>query len=327
MGSQQGGRGRRGGRGPFAWGITGTSGLAIAVALGMVLGPAMGSAVVPPFKGAVSKTNSVYWYGCAKPKLTHATTFSLKTGRGAFAGTVAATDCAKSQYGVGSQSDAEINGMFSAVIPLKVPGGTTNISMDFHWSEAWTSAIAWTGTCPTQSYFLPDPSNASLDRNLTSGYCDIASVVDTDGNAAIADETNGTYFDMSGMSGCGVTCIFNSYNGTENSTDIYYGCYGPASAPSSCWSYNSTYQTSSLLSSSNVSSGTGTWWFNATGPSWCPGCNPGWTFNPHHKYVLFVDLDMDAIATMTGWRHGSAKTDFNMASGGNGFQVTSIGFT
>jgi hypothetical protein len=307
------------------WTAVGTTGIVLAVTALMVLGSTAGGAVVPPFKGTVSKTNSVYWYGCATPKLVHKVTFSLQTGKAGFAGTDSTAACAKSMYGVNAQSYADTNGMFSAEIPIKVSGGSTNVSMNFRWSESWTSSITWSGACPTKSYFIQDPTNASQDRNLTSGDCDISSVVDTGGNAVLVDETNGTQFDETGSLGCGVTCIFSTYNDTENFTGIYYGCTGPASAPTSCFNANSTYQTSNKTTSSTTSGGTGSWWFSSTGPSSCPGCNVGWTYNPHHKYVLFVDLLMDANSAVTNWRHGSAKTDFNMDSAGNGFTLTSIG--
>lgn len=80
-----------------------------------------------------------------------------------------------------------------------------------------------------------------------------------------------------------------------NFTSIYYGCFGNASKPVSCWSSNSSTQSYKPPVIFNNST-SGVSWFNMT---------TGSTFNSSHRYVLQLQFYDDVDFEVGGLKHAS----------------------
>jgi len=155
--------------------------------------------------------------------------------------------------------------------------------------------------------------------------------------AYLADLTTGTQMAASGntLASTSYGSFFDIFTEVYNQTD--YGCsqyyewdqgtsYG--SNTTTCFSYNTTLTSviytyvptfSSTTGSNNSVVWTGS--MSTTGSIWFNG---PFTHGDHYAILLYVSA---SFYVYNGWQHGFASWGFNMATGGNGFHLTSITIT
>jgi hypothetical protein len=153
--------------------LTGLAGVgAVAVALVMMLSPAAaatgGSLTLhAAYKGAVSPNSYLDVYGCAKAKITKPFHFALKTGIATAASNGKANQCKKVIAGVGVSSSAYSDGGVEVALPLKLPSGTTSVTVN----TAQSAAVMVKATDGLTSNTVPPPvcstAGETVSENIT----------------------------------------------------------------------------------------------------------------------------------------------------------------
>jgi hypothetical protein len=290
----------------------GTTGLAAAVTLMMVLAPAAAGGIThptilkPTYKGTSTPNSFVSLYGCAGAKAS-APKWNAKTGNVSISNVVAAKTCPASLAGVGGTSSAFSTYGMTMAIPFVVTTGSHSIA------ESWTVKIAsahtnTVGGCPSPTWSYP-PALNSYDLS----YCESASGVSFNANAAIVDLNNNSWY-----SNYSYAAAYD--NGFwENFTYCYN--YGTPACANTTGSFPSTYS----------------YWGNTVGFSaWA--WNGVTTFTMYtngtnmvrgHVYVLIVTISDDKNAYVTAYNEkghwtASAAAAVNMAPPSNGAKLNSI---
>jgi hypothetical protein len=292
----------------------GTTGLAAAVTLIMVLAPASGGIVsrstvlTPAYKGTVSQPGSdISTSGCAKAKLTTAH-WNAKTGLVTLADSGAAVTCGKSLGYVGGSSSAFAESYIEVAIPIHAAHNGNN-----------TIATAWSVNIASSSTFSA-PACPAKNVNYHPGlyqssyaYCEAGAEYTVEISSSVQDLSNSSWYSNSSY----VEAYNDSY--MENYTDCYnYGtptCYN--------YSYSNSYHASYGYNTAGVAS------FTPNGASSVIGYDNGTKMVRSHHYVLtfevfvYVDDYAEKQNLLGPWAASGAST-INLATLGNGATLTSV---
>jgi len=292
----------------------GTTGLAAAVALIMVLSPASASVVnrsvvlTPAYKGTVSQPSTYLSVsGCAKAKLTPAH-WNAKTGLVTLADSGSAVTCAKSLGYVGGSSSAFTESYIEVAIPVHAAHNGNNTV-----ASAWSVNLASSSTFSAAACPAKNVNYHPALYQYSSAYCEAGADLEFEVSSSVQDLSNTSWYSNSSY----VYGYNDSYN--ENYTDCYnYGtptCYN--------YSYANSYHGSYGYNTAGVSS------FTMNGASSLVLYNNGTHMVRGHHYVLtfeaFVYTDLFAEkANLLGPWTGSASAVINLATLGNGATLSSV---
>lgn len=291
---------------------------------------------VAPFKGNYSTFGYSQSTRCSVARVLHASTFSLRTGIGSWAGSGdSRTPCGNGFGGVGGASSSDLQGGVQFALPV-VPttAGATNITVGWTIRAALTDAMAFRpASCPVQRTHYVDPTNASYDYNETQGDCGILAdaLIYVDGY--VRDLTNGSYYPVNFTT---IGSCYSNYNNpycydewgntTDNSTSINWFAYGP----------NSAYCATTAPCTAGLNTSYGTAWnssvstINLSGYESIVSNAPsqghaGWHFDRHHHYAVYYQVQLFVDTDVYEYRVGVAKASLDAtAAHGFGWQVTSL---
>jgi hypothetical protein len=294
----------------------GSTGLAAAVTLLMVLAPASAGVaplkvMTPAYKHTVSQTNSyLSQSGCAKAKTVAG---KWNPGSGTLTGLASSSSssCPKVLGGVGAYSSGYAQTSMVVAVPFTVSkGGNHSISEAISVNLAESSALT-TGACPAKNVNYNPPLYGS-----SYAYCEAGAFVEWEMYAYLADLSNNSWYNYNSSS----AFAYNSSYIT-NYTDCYN--YGTPSCSNS--SYGSSYGYAYGYNAPGFSSSTFMWNGATSFSMW----NNGTNMVRGHHYILevnmyvYTDTYVDAYNLLGHWA-ASASGLVNMATLGNGATVSSI---
>jgi len=290
----------------------GTTGLAAAVTLMMVLAPASAGAIThptilkPTYKGTSSPNSYVSLSGCAGAKASPPK-WNAKTGNVSLSNVVAVKTCPASLAGVGGYSSAYSAYGMTIAIPFVVTTGSHSIA------ASWTVKIAsahtnTVGGCPTPTWSYP-PALNSYDYS----YCEAAAGVSFNANANVVDLSNNSWY-----SNYSYVAGYDS-GFWENYTYCYN--YGTPACANTTGSFPST----SAFGYNEVGFSAFSWNGVTTFTMFTNGTN----MVRGHVYVLIVTVSDDknayvAAYNVKGLWAASAAAAVNMAPPSNGAKLNSI---
>jgi len=313
---RQAGRGTLRGR-PSRLLAAGTTGLAMAVTMLMVLSPVSAGATVhpatvlkAPYKGTTSSPN---WYGsatnCGVAKGS-AGKWVPTTGGITASDSASAKTCGKNIGYVGGGSYAYWSAGVTIAIPIKILT-TANHSIGVSFTLTVASAQSYShGLCPTKFITWP-PAKYTYESAGCQTYADVY----FDLGANLIDITNSSWYHHNYT----YVDVYNDSYWSNYSSCYNYGtpsCYNQSGNYSyhGAYSYNAPGATTCSLSGTC----TFTMWTNSTAPM--PRTDR-WML----EIYLYTSADASAsYSNVAGPFVGSAAASVNMATLGNGAKVTSV---
>ncbi|MFI5418569.1 MAG: hypothetical protein ACHQ2Y_06720 [Candidatus Lutacidiplasmatales archaeon] len=256
MGEAKVGQGRTNGyRRPSRLLALGSGSALTAVALMMVVSPlgmaAHASVVIhPPFSGAISPSNSIYVQGCGKVATDKQWSFKLGSGFGGTSTSGSANACKHSLYGVGTSSSADVSGGIEIAIPVKMPAGSMNVTLNT--AMSWSASLkvsdgSKTGACSANLYTYAY-SSTYYEWNYNGVYF-------LNYNDTYSDYSNGIWYN--GSYGTTPPSPFNLNNTTYYSNYQDYGASGGCTASATAEVYGNVWMvdesTGSTIYSNNSS--------------------------------------------------------------------------